>query len=189
VRIHEKRQQSPVIDSLRLITKGDKVHSFGGGLLVIMNITQTLGGQSTATFTCQNDFGETTTELDTPFAIRREVMRNIACRRNAGVVYSDGARWQWWNGRPTDIVIEITRDGEVEEVCPVPLPGWLALQLSAARRGLSTQDLLIQILASLMEDGDTSVRDAIEWVFPRKPSDDMCLDSIWLEETRALEDL
>jgi hypothetical protein len=48
--------------------------------------------------------------------------------------YHAGMRWEWSVGRPTDVLIELTRGGENEYVVPVPLSGWLAFELSAARR-------------------------------------------------------
>ena len=46
-----------------------------------------------------------------------------------------------------NVLIELTRGGEIEYVMPVPLSGWLAFQLSAARRGLDAEGWLAAVLA------------------------------------------
>jgi hypothetical protein len=106
-------------------------------------------------FSASNDYGETISELDAPTAIRTEIERNISQRRHAGVVYNAGLRWQWSLGRPDDILIELTRGGEIEDCIAVPLAGWMAFQLCAVRRGVDAQEWLTTVLSAAMEDGQT----------------------------------
>jgi hypothetical protein len=98
-------------------------------------------------FSAENDLGEITNELDTPSAVKQEILRNVGKGRTTGLVLSCRYAVGMVGRRPTDVLIELISGGEIEYVVPVPLSGWLAFQLSAARRGLDAKAWLAAVLA------------------------------------------
>jgi hypothetical protein len=104
-----------------------------------------------------------------PAAITVEAHNAYHRGQRSGLVYGNGQRWEWHDDTPgdDDVIIELTRGGEIEDQITIPATGWAAWQVVAAKSGRDPAEWLTGVLGAAMADG-LDIRQTLRWLFPRK---------------------
>lgn len=109
------------------------------------------------------------TETNCPHGFRGTIEKAIARGQSSGNIAGAGRIWRWQSLPSESVLIELTRDGSIEQTYEVPETAWRAFELCAQRRNVEARSWLAVILADGLSR-DISIAEMLRWVFPTKGS-------------------